>query len=447
MKYSKQQSTVKYCTFSKLQCFQCTSTVISLHIFAVYSEKYEIARSEFKIGMPLGDGNYGIVKEGCAWDIRNSRDKTKVAIKTLKDPLEGCPPDKTKINVLWCEIKVLDKLDKHPNLVNMVAACTKNPQKGEIWLLLEFCPHGDLRQLLNKYRSAFVESLQNNSPINCFDGFDAAKLLIKWPHEIAKGMEYLSSKNVMHGDLAARNILIGGREGNFIAKIADFGLSKTFYDKNYKYKRERAVPFKYMDIDFLTSGELKLTSDIWSFGVVLWEIFSLGEEPYGHKDDSVIIAEIIGGKRLKCPKEVSEVRDLRNLFHDITPWCWQKDHSLRSDFPKIVEHFTNFMTRDEIEESRSIEEEFNLNVSTVDATKERANSKKPQNYLVEISLIPLKIAKNLWARMKCWATDFLSTEDNSRNQCSQGNFKSYWIKHLGDVLKLCERRKVDILSI
>ena len=115
--------------------------------------------------------------------------------------------------------------------------------------------------------------------------FFAANLFTKWGYEIAKGMEYLFSKNVMHGDLAARNILMGGAEGSkgsFIAKIADFGLSKTFYDKNYKYKkRERAVPFKYMDIDFLTSGELKLTSDIWSFGVVLWEIFSLGEEPYG----------------------------------------------------------------------------------------------------------------------------------------------------------------------
>ena len=145
---------------------------------------------------------------------------------------------------------------------------------------------------------------------------------------------------------------------------------------------------------------------------------------------------IKGGKRLECPEKVSDVRDLRKLFHDITQWCWQRDHSLRWNFTQIADYFNTFHEEVEAEESRLIEEEFNLNVSSADATtlQKRANSNNPQNYVVEVSLLPLKIAKNLWARMKysvhCWKTDSLSTEDTNTNQCSQGNFKLTWITHL-----------------
>ena len=114
-----------------------------------YSGKYEIARSKFTTNITLGKGHFGSVYEGCARDIKNSGDKIKVAIKTVNNPC-----DKTEIYALWCEIKVLDNLDKHLNLVNMFAACTQNCQRGQIWLLLEFCPHGDLKKLLAKHRQS-----------------------------------------------------------------------------------------------------------------------------------------------------------------------------------------------------------------------------------------------------------------------------------------------------
>jgi serine/threonine protein kinase len=111
----------------------------------------------------------------------------------------------------------------------MLGSCTSELHNGELWLLLEFCPHGDLKTFIIKHREEFMSSITNQMPVSNLD----ARLFLKWAHSIAKGMDYLSSKRIMHGDLAARNILIGGLEGganNFVAKVSDFGLSKTFYD-------------------------------------------------------------------------------------------------------------------------------------------------------------------------------------------------------------------------
>ena len=123
---------------------------------------------------------------------------------------------------MFCQI--LSNLKMHINLVNLLGACTEVISLNEVYLLIEYCPFGDLKKFLLERRDKFMSTMRQSvgymeSPFN-------TKLLLGWCYNISKGMEYLESKKIMHGDLAARNILVGE---NFVAKISDFGLSKQMY--------------------------------------------------------------------------------------------------------------------------------------------------------------------------------------------------------------------------
>jgi len=322
-----------------------------------YSEiaknKFEIDRSKFQTGKMLGGGSYGCVCDGTAEGLFHPGHKTKVAIKTVNNEL-----DITQLHALVCEMKVLAKLDMRLNLVNMLAACTTQLGDGQLWLLIEYCPHGDMKSFLRKNREKFKMSFENKFPVNGLD----ERLIIKWAHSIAKGMEYLSSKKIMHGDLAARNILIGGLEGgqeNYVAKISDFGLSRTFYD-NVRYKKQErdTVPWKWMDVEYLETGEFTLKSDVWSFGVVLWEILSMGQEPYVGKDIHNTIAEIKAGSRLPCPNQIEGTDWLEKFYHGATVWCWQADPNLRWSFQSLVEYFETYLSENELQEYKNFEEAY-----------------------------------------------------------------------------------------
>ena len=350
-----------------------------------YGGKREIDRSKFKVGQKLGGGCFGCVYEGMVENLIGPGKKRKIAIKTVKNQL-----DPAQIFALMCEIKVLDKLEIHLNLVNMIGACTNEFRSGEIWLLLEYCPHGDMQNFLLRNRDIILQSLHyHRVPHEILN----IRLFLNWSHSICKGMEYLASKNIMHGDLAARNILITNFNGeSYVAKIADFGLSKIFYDKTDYVKQERKnLPWKWMDIHFYETNVLTLSSDIWSFGIVFWEMLSLGRFPYAGEEADVTIKKIKDGYRLPVPDEVKGANWLVNSYNELTNMCWQLDPEQRPNFSDLVKIFNILLTTEEKENYIILEQ--NLAKNEVEQETYNAFSKsidieliysKPMDEIIEM---------------------------------------------------------------
>ncbi|XP_071630624.1 vascular endothelial growth factor receptor 1 isoform X1 [Temnothorax longispinosus] len=159
--------------------------------------------------------------------------------------------------------------------------------------------------------------------------------LLSWAFQVARGMEYLSRRKVLHGDLAARNILLA--EDN-IVKICDFGLAKTMYkDGNYKKKGDDPVPIKWMAIESIRDRVFSTQSDIWSFGIVLWEFFTLAETPYPGMEAEKQYQKLIEGYRMEQPDYA-----IRQIY-DIMLQCWKAKPTLRPSFTDLVESIGNLL--------------------------------------------------------------------------------------------------------
>jgi serine/threonine protein kinase len=211
-----------------------------------------------------------------------------------------------------------------------------------------------MKHFINKNRDVFEQEILNQAPHKSLN----MRLLIIWAYGIAKGMDYLSSKKIMHGDLAARNILISTSDReNYLAKITDFGLSKAFYDKtSYAKQDRRNVPWKWMDVDFLERSIFTMKSDVWSFGVVFWEMLTIGRTPYPGGNAKDTIKEIKAGLRLPVPDEISQFEWLVKCYNEVSKMCWHSNLKQRSSFSNLVQTFETYLTTDEKENLRRLDQ-------------------------------------------------------------------------------------------
>ena len=317
------------------------------------NSKREISRDSFKVGDQIGIGNFGKVYKGTLSGLYGSDSEKTVAIKSIS----GKKVNEAELTNLLCEIEIMMDVPPHLNLVSMIASCASHFETlGELWLLLEFCQYGDLKNYLTENKEKILSG-NAADPIN-------SRCLIKWSYDIAKGMQFLSTKGIMHGDLAARNILMAqniiGNEFP-IATIADFGLSKKFNGYViYEKKSREFVPWKWMALEYLTKNYFTLSSDVWSYGVLLWEILSFGRMPYGQQDYDELEEKIESGYRLTCPREAKSIDTWspETLFKELSSICFISDPDDRGNFSDVVVIIEKQLTSEELTQYSKIKSEY-----------------------------------------------------------------------------------------
>ncbi|KAK7148806.1 hypothetical protein R3I93_012976 [Phoxinus phoxinus] len=284
--------------------------------------KWEFPRTNrLTLGKPLGEGCFGqvVMAEAIGVDKEKPNKPLTVAVKMLKD--DGTDKD---LSDLVSEMEMMKMIGKHKNIINLLGACT---QDGPLYVLVEYASKGNLREYLRARRPPGMDY-----------SFDTCKIpnetltfkdLVSCAYQVARGMEYLASKKCIHRDLAARNVLV--TEDN-VMKIADFGLARDVHNIDYYKKTTNGrLPVKWMAPEALFDRVYTHQSDVWSYGVLLWEIFTLGGSPY----PGIPVEELF--KLLKEGHRMDKPANCTHELYMIMRECWHAVPSQRPTFRQLVE--------------------------------------------------------------------------------------------------------------
>ncbi|KAM4606272.1 receptor-type tyrosine-protein kinase FLT3-like isoform 2-T2 [Polymixia lowei] len=361
-----------------------------------YDQKWEFPRENLELGKELGSGAFGMVVQATAYGIDKPGISQQVAVKMLKEKHQTVEKE-----ALMSELKMLTHIGNHVNIVNLLGACTGSGPPYLIFQyccygdLLNYLKinreryHKSLTDAFNKDRfSGLYHNLQpkssssefqrpvenyvpmyptttttttrgqeniallslNSSPMDTCEGIyedsedqreELQALtyddLLSFAYQVAKGMDFLSSMNCIHRDLAARNVLV--TKGRLV-KIGDFGLARDIdNDSNYVVRGNVRLPVKWMAPESIFQGMYTMKSDVWAYGILLWEIFSLGVTPYpGVKVDNKFYCMIERGFKMECPYYASE------SVYKMMCKCWTLEPGSRPPFSKLVAFMDDQLT-------------------------------------------------------------------------------------------------------
>ncbi|XP_066930662.1 focal adhesion kinase 1-like isoform X2 [Clytia hemisphaerica] len=268
------------------------------------AKDYEVAGDSLELEDIIGQGQFGDVYKGM-YTSPKTKTTTSVAIKTYREDREKENEDATRSEKFLEEAYLMKQFD-HPHIIKLIGIVSSNP----IRIIMELAPHGELRSYLQHYR------LQTD-----------IEKLVTYIFQLCTALSYLESRNFVHRDVAARNILVS--DINTI-KLGDFGLSRSIEDHHSYYKASKGkLPIKWMAPESINFRRFSSASDVWMFGVCCWEILMYGVKPFQGVPNEKVIGKIENGERLPLPQTCPI-----NLYHIMTD-AWNYEPSKRPTFQEL----------------------------------------------------------------------------------------------------------------
>jgi len=275
-------------------------------------DDWEVEREDVDIGAELGKGSFGMVYKGTFKDPKKGGSVVHCAVKTVNEQA-GL---KQRIEFLREASAMKDCNTEH--VIKLIGVVS---QSQPVLVLMELMENGDLKEYLRKHRP----DDQNNR-----DGHlqvPSLSKVLQMAADIADGMAYLGNKKIVHRDLAARNCMLSA---DTVVKVGDFGMARDVYETEYYRKEGRGfLPVRWMAPESIRDGKFTSQSDVWSYGVVLWEMATLAEVPYQGLANEQVMSYVKEGRKMHRPENCPDI--LFNMMSE----CWEAHANARPTFLDI----------------------------------------------------------------------------------------------------------------